>query len=345
MRARLTAAVRACCSGRAAAAAAAGAGACLALYNATAAAPAGALLRRRSTAFAAAAADGPAAAAAGGGQKGVVVVTGCCGRVGREVVKEMSRRGWTVRGLDMTAPEESPYAEDPVFVEALRTGGFTRSALQSADEVAVVCQGARALVHLAAHAGEGDFMQHILPANIVAVYSVLHAAASSHVSRVVIASSGAVYGRQKSSGPWPCRASDRVSPVSWYGVAKVMSEVALEMCCEAPGSAMQGVAVRLALCPHNVQDKDLLDRTGARSYISPSDAGNLFATAVEHPLPSTHRRFYVVNGTGRPTVRNGEPTVPGGEGLFSRDEARQLLGFEPQHMWPEGSDHVTETNA
>ncbi len=243
------------------------------------------------------------------GQSGIVLVTGSAGRIGRAVVGELKARGRPVRGFDLVP---TPGADESVV------GSITDAAL-----VQRAAAGAAALVHLAAVPDDDDFLTKLMPNNIVGVYQVFEAARLAGIRRVALASSGQVVWWQRFAGPLPIGADVQPTPRGWYAATKVFLEAAGRVYAESHG--MSVVAVRLGWCPRTRENEEELRRTawGPDVYLSPPDAGRLFASAVEAPLD---RGFVVVYATSRP-VR----TV-----TYDLGPAKELLGYEPRDRWPEG---------
>jgi nucleoside-diphosphate-sugar epimerase len=240
-----------------------------------------------------------------------VLVTGSAGRIGQAVVRELLRRGHTVRGFDRVA---TPGLADSVV------GGITDAAA-----LARAMAGIETLVHLAATPDDADFETELLPNNILGVYRVFEAARQAGVKRMILASSGQVVWYQRQRGPFPIGPDVPVTPRYWYAAAKVFLEAAGRAFAEAHG--MSVLAVRLGWCPRTWEQVDELTALEPFHdvYLSPADAGRFFACAVEAVEPTS---FAIVYATSQP-VR----TVN-----YDLESARALLGYVPQQKWPEGID-------
>ncbi len=243
-----------------------------------------------------------------------VLVTGSAGRIGRAVVRELKARGHRVRGFDRVP---SPGADESL-VGDLANGAAVHAA----------ASGATALVHLAATPDDDDFFSQLLPNNIIGVYHVMEAARAAGIRRVVLASSGQVVWWQRFNGPLPIRVDDPPTPRSWYACAKLFAEGAGRAFAE--GHGMSVIAARLGWCPRTpAHAQELADHEiGPDLYLSPHDAGRFFACAVEAPLDL---RFAVVFAFSKPIHKTYHDPVP----------ARELLGYEPRDVWPEGIEEVT----
>jgi nucleoside-diphosphate-sugar epimerase len=242
-----------------------------------------------------------------------VLVTGSAGRIGQAVVAELKAQGQAVRGFDRLP---TPGLEDAV-VGNLTDGAAIRRAMENVGTV----------VHLAATPDDDDFLEQLLPNNIVGVYHVLEGARQAGVRRLVLASSGQVVWWQRLRGPWPITTDVQPTPRSWYAAAKVFLEAAGRAYAESHG--MSVLAVRLGWCPRTPEHVQELSETewAPDVYLSPGDAGRFFACAVAAPATF---RFAIVYASSKPARK----------ALFDPSPARELLGFEPRDTWPEGIEVV-----
>jgi uronate dehydrogenase len=238
-----------------------------------------------------------------------VLVTGAAGRIGRAAVRELVARGHRVRAFDVVAAKGT----DDVIV-----GNIT-----DPDGVREAMQGIAVLIHLAATPDDDDFLERLLPNNLVGAYHVLEEARLAGVKRMVLGSSGQVVWWQRFTGPLPLTADAQPSPRGWYAATKLFQEAAGRAVAEKYGISV--IAARLGWCPRDRAHVDELGRTewGPDVYFSPADAGRFFACAVESPADI---RFQVVYATSRPARKV----------IYDAAPARELLGYEPRDTWPEG---------
>lgn len=238
----------------------------------------------------------------------LVLVTGSAGRIGRAVVRELTRRGQPVRGFDLVA---TPPLKDSMV------GQITDPA--ALDQA---MQGVDTLIHLAATPDDADFLHELLPNNLVGLYQVLEAARRAGVRRLILASSGQVVWWQRLTGPLPVPVDGAVSPRSWYAATKVFLEAMGRSFHEI--HKMSVLVVRLGWCPRTKEQEEELAACdfGPNVYLSPGDAGRFFAAAVAAPELS----FAIVYAMSKPLHRSYYDMAP----------TRRLLGFEPRDTWPEG---------
>jgi len=240
-----------------------------------------------------------------------VLVTGAAGRVGQAACAGLVARGHKVRAFDV---RPSPGVEDAIVGD-----------VSDGSQVAQALEGIEVVVHLAATPDEDDFLGKLLPNNIVGVYHVLERARQARVRRVILASTGQVV--MGHEGPWPITPEMPFSPRNWYGSAKVFAEVAGQVYAHVHGLSV--IVARLGWCPRDKTHAEELvqDEVGKDVYFSPGDAGRFFACAVEAPREV---RRAVVFATSKPLKRV----------RFDLSAARDLLGYEPQDTWPEGTEIV-----
>jgi nucleoside-diphosphate-sugar epimerase len=183
------------------------------------------------------------------------------------------------------------------------------------------------VIHLAATPDDDDFVTKLLPNNVLGAFHVLEAARLAGVRRLVLASSGQVVWWQRFTGPLPIRADAQPTPRGWYAATKVFLEGAGRALAEAHGISV--IAVRLGWCPRDRGHVGELAQTdwGPDVYLSPGDAGRFFACAVEAPADI---RFAVVYACSRPVRQL----------YYDARPAKELLGYEPQDTWPQGTAEI-----
>ncbi|NQT14369.1 MAG: NAD(P)-dependent oxidoreductase [Planctomycetes bacterium] len=242
-----------------------------------------------------------------------VLVTGSGGRVGQAACDGLLARGHRVRGFDV---RPSPAVEDEIVGD-----------ISDASQVRKAMAGVAVVVHLAATPDEDDFLGKLLPNNIVGLYSVLENARQMRVRRIILASTGQVV--MGHEGPWPITPEMPFSPRNWYGSAKVLAEVAGQVYAHVHGLSV--IVARLGWCPRDKEHADELSRDefGKDVYFSPGDAGRFFACAVE---ASTTIKYAVVFATSKP-LKKARYDISG---------SRDLLGYEPQDTWPQGTEIVNQ---
>jgi uronate dehydrogenase len=238
-----------------------------------------------------------------------ILVTGAAGRIGRAAVRELVAKGYHVRAFDVVRA----VGTDDVIVGSITDPAAVRRAVQGID----------VLIHLAATPDDDDFLEKLVPNNLVGAYHVLEEARLAGVRKMVLASTGQVVWWQRFTGPLPVQADAQPSPRGWYAATKLFQEAAGRALAAQHGITI--IAVRLGWCPRDRAQVEELGRTewGPDVYFSPADAGRFFGCAARAPLTG---RFEVVYAMSRPA----------GRVIYDPAPAFELLGYEPRDTWPEG---------
>jgi nucleoside-diphosphate-sugar epimerase len=153
------------------------------------------------------------------------LVTGAAGFIGSHLCDALLARGDTVVGVDSFADNYDPARKHANLVGALAAGlEFSRLDLAE-DALDTALEGVDVVYHLAAQPGvrpswSEDFDLYA-KRNIVATQRLLEATLRAGGPRFVLASSSSVYGNV---GEQPARESDRLTPVSPYGLTKAACE-------------------------------------------------------------------------------------------------------------------------
>ena len=95
-------------------------------------------------------------------QASMILVTGAAGRIGRAAVRGLTERGFRVRAFDLVRAGGT----DDVVVGSIADPEAVRRAVDGID----------VLIHLAATPDDDDFLERLLPNNVIGVYHVLEAA-------------------------------------------------------------------------------------------------------------------------------------------------------------------------
>lgn len=225
-----------------------------------------------------------------------VVVTGSTGAIGSVVCAGLVELGWSVRGVDLVAGPSTTVAD--------------LTSAESEPVLATLCDGADAVVHLAATLNQEDWPT-ILSTNIDATRRALEAARLAGVNRFVYASSNHAVGfTQRGDGDLAADAPDR--PDSFYGVSKVASEALCRLYVDRYG--MTAVSLRIGTF---IPEPDS-ERTLA-TWLSAADAVRLVQAALTAPVSG----FHPVWGISANTRAWWSPAAGAAIGYEPRDDAEK----------------------
>ncbi len=239
-----------------------------------------------------------------------VLVTGASGAIGYSVSEGLAARGHTVRGYD-----RGP---------ARRPGEHVVGELGDVATLKSAMEGIEVVVHLAATADTADFVTDLVPNNIVGTHNVFEAAVAAGAERVVYASTlRVVAGLGWDKRTEPLTAADGLHPHDFYSLTKCCGELMGEMYVRSGK-----LSVICARCGWFVRNKEeaarMEEMEGAqRVYLSHRDGAQFFWRAVEVEDVKFAQLFA--------TSKNR------GQTILDLASARDVLGYEPEDSWPEGS--------
>lgn len=224
-----------------------------------------------------------------------VLLTGAAGRIGPHILPAF------LENYDLTV------------VDRKQVDGIDRMVitdLQDRDLLKRSMEGVDVVVHLAATSDEAEFVENLVPNNVVGTYNVIHAAHEARVRRVVFASTGQTVNRRVQSVP--IHTADPPSPITTYGVTKVFGEILGRFYHDQHG--MEFIALRIGA--FQTYDSHWLkqERGPHNIWLSPRDLVRILQLSIEKPGIG----YAVVFATSKPCVE-----------ILSLDEARAVLGYEP----------------
>ena len=259
----------------------------------------------------------PAAAESG---RPHVLLTGAAGTYGR-----ILRTHWpadtfaSVRLADRVPVDDAPSAErEAIPLRAHES--FVEVDISDYASMLRACEGIDCVVHLAADPrptnDHEQFMESLLPTNIVAAFNVYEAAVQAGCSRVVFASSaqavldyhpqeGTAQGAQEldpkffasideSSGVEGLQWDAPVSPLNLYGATKAWSEALGRVYSSQRGLSCICVRLCSPVDPAELTDGQA-DPETIQSWLGHGDAAELFERAVL----AEHCPFAIIHGTSR----------------------------------------------
>ncbi len=225
------------------------------------------------------------------------LVTGSSGQVGRAVVARMRADGWATREFDIVTGDD----------------------LRDVDAVRDAAAGCDVIVHAGAIAHDtAGSPADIVATNVLGTWHVLLAAEHHRVDRVVVFSSGQVFGCADGEGDPGYLPVDDDHPLRAarpYGMSKRLTE---EMC--AAWTSRTDITT-VVLRPVMILDDEGLDRVDRHdadlgAFVHLDDVAAATMRAVDADLSGHHRMTLC------------------GPGEFDTSRARALLGWTPQRDWP-----------
>lgn len=239
-----------------------------------------------------------------------VLVTGSTGAIGQPLSRYLIGRGHHVRGF---ARRPSPGLEDAVIGD-----------LADRDAVRRAVEGMDTIVHLGAYPNPADFIDVLLGPNVVGLYYVCEAAVELGVRRLILASTVQVTtGHQFRDRP--VTVEDGPMPVNHYALTKVWAEAAGDMYARVHNLSV--ISVRIGWFPRNTEECRRLAASpfGKDIYLSHDDSDRFLALCVEseNPPPGKHE---ILQAASRPV----------GIGRLDLERAREVIGYVPQDIWPQG---------
>ncbi|MGJ3243327.1 MAG: NAD-dependent epimerase/dehydratase family protein [Opitutales bacterium] len=245
-----------------------------------------------------------------------ILVTGLAGRVGHAVWNGLKDGPWQLSGLDRV---DAPADMDVPWTTCELTD---RAAIDRA------MAGVDCVVHLAGKAWGQAFPGDLADSNVVGAWNVFDAAREAGVPRVLFASSAQVLTGYWDRGiPMPWSEHDAVDPANPYALTKVLKEDIGRYFARQHNLSVVAVRIGWVVQARRVIDKISGNNKVVSIYLSHRDCGRFFRLAVEADRPAPGE-FVPCFLTSR--------TVPPVPHRLQLGAARELCGYEPQDVWPEG---------
>ncbi len=282
-----------------------------------------------------------------------VLVTGGSGRLGTQVVQDLTANGHEVVAVDRVAPSQP-----------LPKGARYRQVdLADIGEITGAMKGCTAFAHLGAipspyrHADEVVFTN-----NTIATCSVLQAASLLGITHGVIASSASIYGTAWSPHQMfhPYAPVDEAAPLrnfDAYGLSKEVDERTVEMFTRRDDMTIACLRFHWVARPEELPNRsgafdheDESFREGGRGfwgYVDVRDAARAVRLAIEVGArqPVGFEAFNIIASDTLldiPTeeaIRRLDPSIevraplPGFAAPWDCTKARDILGWEPEFGW------------
>lgn len=271
-----------------------------------------------------------------------IVVTGGAGRSGSRVVESLREQGHDVLSVDIVPFPAAPH------------GTHRQLDLTDLGETAEAFAGSEVVLHLGAVWAAGiktDASTYSI--NSTSTFNVFQAARITGVRRVVWASTGAVTGSPFDWGDpeyVPVDIAHPLRPRSSYAFSKQVGEEMGRYFADVAELEVVGLRLSWMLYPDgydvvkewnenpmgrrfnlfsyaDVRDVVVACRLAAEANVSGAHVINICAADTCIDVPSAELATQAFPGASH--VR----PLEGYESLLTLDEARELIGYEPQHSW------------
>ncbi len=239
-----------------------------------------------------------------------ILVTGSTGAIGQPVCEHLLSRGHTLRGF---ARRPTPGLKDYVVGD-----------LNDAAKVREAVEGMEMIIHLGAYPNDADFMEVLLEPNVVGLYYVCEAAAEFGVERLILSSTVQTVTGHRDLGR-TITLADGPAPVNHYALTKVWAEVAGDMYARVHDLSV--ISVRIGWLPRNADEAQNLvnSQAGKNMFFSHEDAKLFYERCVESENPPAGESvilFAASKAVGTP--------------YMDLEPAKEVIGYEPQDVWPQG---------
>lgn len=205
-----------------------------------------------------------------------ILITGGAGFIGTHLCKAIGQRGWDVCILDIK-PQAAKDREYKYFQADVRNGEHIKEALDGADWI----------IHLAAnHHDFGISREEFFSVNEDGTRTVLNAATSQGIKKVIFLSTVAVYGNLME----PTTEISPTVPVSDYGKSKLASEEVLnDWASEQADRTVIIIRPTVVFGPHNFANiYNLIRQIARRHYLQVGKGENIKSVAyVENVVAAT----------------------------------------------------------
>lgn len=273
-----------------------------------------------------------------------ILVTGGSGTVGKYIVDELIRHGYTVGVLDIV----------PAKRKDIR---YHHVDLLNLDDVCGAATGYDVVVHTAGIPHPlNDPPEKVFTVNVNGTFNVLEAAARSGIKKVLFTSSESTLGfafmTQRMVPEYiPIDERHPLRPQDPYGLSKAICEQICRtysarygirtICLRAPWIWVPEESM-ISFYRQLVEQYDNWPKN-LWTYVHVSDVAQAHRLAIERDLDILHEIFFITakeNWTGKeskqllsrhyPEIQKFAPDFSGRDAIISHEKARRLLGYEPR---------------
>jgi nucleoside-diphosphate-sugar epimerase len=281
-----------------------------------------------------------------------IVITGGSGKAGRACIKDMLNHGYEVFSVDRVKPSEELC---PFILADLTDFGQTLDALTTVD---FGSHGVTGVVHLAAIPVRRLYTNSVtFSNNILSTYNVFEASRRLGIKNIVWASSETVLGLPFNVPPpyVPVDEEYPGRPESAYSLSKLLGEEMAKQFCRWDAE-LKIVGLRFSNIKEPreyeafkaFQNDPKIRKWNLWGYIDARDAAQAVRKALEAKLKGAE--VFIIANSNTVMLRSDaellkeifsnvplKKEIGKNETLLSIDKAKQVLGYEPQYDWRNGT--------
>lgn len=272
-----------------------------------------------------------------------VLVTGAAGLLGAYVMRAFMGAGYKVTGVDIAQHDKLD-----VVVADLTQFDVALDVIKNVDHV----------VHIASLPRPVGFaVEDVYSVNMSLMFNVVEAMERNKINSLIYASSFSTIGLPFANKPlapdyFPLDSHHVTRALDVYALTKLLGENIVDYWVARTGG--NAVSIRMPwIQDAAIFSRDVLPRRDTEdakldlwAYIDGRDAARAFVLSAQANLLGHNRFFISANDTysevesaelvakSYPSVRVNKP-LEGFTSLLSNEEARALIGFQPQHSWRE----------
>lgn len=272
-----------------------------------------------------------------------VLVTGAAGLLGSYVSRAFMDAGYKVRSVDIAQRDDHN-----LIVADLTQLNVALDLINDVDHVVHIASLPRPVGYAA---------EDVYNTNMSLMFNVVEAMERNKINSLIYASSFSTIGLPFANKPpapdyFPIDSDHDTRALDVYALTKLLGENIIDYWVARTGG--NAVSIRMPWVQNpEIFSRDVLPRRGTEdakldlwAYIDGRDAARAFVLSAKANLLG-HKRFFISARDTYSEIESAKliteyyPDVPvnkdihGFSSLLSNEEAKELIGFEPQHSWRE----------
>ena len=240
-----------------------------------------------------------------------ILLTGSTGFIGKTISEHLIANGYYIRGFDKQKPYNSSLHE------------FIQGNIEDQQLLRESIRGMDVIIHLAAFSDDGNFMEDLIKPNIIGVYNIFEAARLENVNQLIFASSTQTADIDCLTGKIDVETR---YPTNHYALLKIWAEDVGRMYSELYGLSVLSIRLGWVLKDHYDLNKMRNNENWRMLYLSHNDLRRFFFKCLSSPLPP-YAPLYALS-------------IQKDANQYDMVPAREIIGYEPNDVFPEGLDFV-----